>query len=78
MFGFVIGDFDYLSANTSRGISIRVYTPPQMKREGKFPLKLAVKAMEFFENTVDVALPSKKLDLIPIREMNPGIKCGCE
>ena len=46
LLAFVIGEFDFLQAQTKNGVAVRVYTPPGRANDGEFSLEVAVQASD--------------------------------
>ncbi|OMJ17803.1 Puromycin-sensitive aminopeptidase [Smittium culicis] len=74
---FVVGEFDYIegiakSRYSKKPIRTRIYTPPGQKRSGEFSLGIAIRAMEFFENTFEIPFSLPKIDHIAINKTPSG------
>ncbi|CAG7734170.1 unnamed protein product [Allacma fusca] len=77
LFAFVIGKFNFIRGTTSRGVKVRVFTPAHAKkREGKFALNTAIKAIDFMETFTGIPYSQTKMDLVPIEEMNIESQCN--
>ncbi len=63
---FIVGNFEFIQAQTKRGIVVRIFTTPGKKDQGKFALHCAIKALEFYENYFDIHYPLPVLDLIAL------------
>jgi len=72
LLAFVVGEFDYLQAQTEHGVLIKVYTPPGKVDSGKFALDCAVKALDAYDDFFEVPYPLPKLDMIAIPEFAAG------
>ena len=51
---WVIGEFEYIEAKTTRGVVMRIYTETGKKAQAEYALKLGVKCLDFYEKYVDV------------------------
>ncbi|OMJ10043.1 Puromycin-sensitive aminopeptidase [Smittium culicis] len=74
---FVVGEFDYIegiakSRYSKQPIRTRIYTPPGQKESGKFSLSVAIRAIEFFENTFEIPYTLPKIDHIAINKTPSG------
>ena len=68
MFGFVVGEFDYVErrqVGVSR-VPVRVYTPTHLAASGEFALEMACRAMDYMERYTEIAYPMEKLDLVAL------------
>jgi puromycin-sensitive aminopeptidase len=72
LLAFIVGDFEYLEAKTSRNVRVRVYTVPNKKHQAKFALECAVKTLEFYEKYFDINYPLPVLDMIAIPDFASG------
>ncbi len=66
LLAFIVGDFEFIESKTNKGVLVRVFTTKGKSHQGKFALKTAVKALEFYEEYFDIAYPLPVLDLIAI------------
>ena len=48
---FVVGEFDFVSALTKNGVTIRVFCPPGKPQLGRFALECAVNALDAYDDT---------------------------
>lgn len=71
LLAFVIGPFEYLEEKLGKR-TIRVYTTPGKKAQGKFPLEVACRAITFYEKYFEIDYPLDKLDLIAIPDFSSG------
>jgi len=69
---FIVGEFDYVEANTSDGVAVRVYTPVGKKEQGQFALDIATKTLPFYSEYFGVSYPLPKLDLIAVPDLGFG------
>ena len=72
LLAFVIGEFDYISTHSERGVTIRVYTPPGRSNEGAFALHEAKNCLDLYESYFGINYPLPKLDMIAIPEFSAG------
>eukprot|EP00743_Colponemidia_sp_Colp-15_P003241 GILK01003500.1.p1 GENE.GILK01003500.1~~GILK01003500.1.p1 ORF type:complete len:878 (-),score=175.73 GILK01003500.1:57-2477(-) len=72
LLAFVVGEFDFVSATTSSGTSVRVYTPLGKADLGRFSLAVAVQAIPFYEKLFDIKYPLPKMDLLAIPDFAAG------
>ncbi|KAL3511647.1 hypothetical protein ACH5RR_024364 [Cinchona calisaya] len=68
----VVGLFDYIEDTTDDGIKVRVYTPVDQSEKGKFALKIAVKALDFFKKYFSMPYGLPKLDMVAVPEFSGG------
>ncbi|XP_071903057.1 aminopeptidase M1-like isoform X1 [Coffea arabica] len=68
----VVGLFDYIEDTTDDGIKVRAYTPVGQSEKGKFALKIAVKALEFFKEYFTFPYGLPKLDMVAVPEFSGG------
>jgi aminopeptidase N len=54
LLAFVVGEFDYISKRSSRGVDVRIYTTPGKTRLAHFALDVATRALEFFESYFEI------------------------
>ncbi|KAF3852737.1 hypothetical protein F7725_006092 [Dissostichus mawsoni] len=69
---FVIGEYDFVEAQSSDGITVRVYTPVGKSEQGKFALEVATKTLPFYNDYFNVPYPLPKIDLIAIADFAAG------
>ncbi|XP_063740156.1 puromycin-sensitive aminopeptidase isoform X2 [Eleginops maclovinus] len=69
---FVIGEYDFVEAQSSDGITVRVYTPVGKAEQGKFALEVATKTLPFYNDYFNVPYPLPKIDLIAIADFAAG------
>ncbi|KAI8614092.1 peptidase family M1-domain-containing protein [Chytriomyces sp. MP71] len=60
--------YTFVEATTNRGIQVRVFVENRQKEDAEFSLKMAVTALEWYEQKLGVAYTLPKLDLFPIPE----------
>jgi puromycin-sensitive aminopeptidase len=70
--GFIVGEFDSVSAYTADGVQVNVYTPRGRSAMGQFALNVAVRALDFFTATFGIAYPLRKCDLLSIPDFAAG------
>ena len=63
-----VGEFDFIQDQSSRGVVIRVYTPPGKVEQGRFALDAACKTLDFYEEYFGIEYPLAKLDMMAITE----------
>ena len=64
LLAFCVGEFDFLQAQTSHGVMIKVYTPPGKSESGKFALQTATRALDAYDDFFQVPYPLPKLDMV--------------
>ncbi|KAL7538749.1 hypothetical protein ACHAXR_008772 [Thalassiosira sp. AJA248-18] len=69
---FCIGEFDYVQAQTSHGVLVRVYTPPGKSDAGVFALDCATKSLDAYDDFFGIPYPLPKLDMVAIPEFAMG------
>merc|ERR1712166_3970 len=67
-----VGEFDFIQDQSSRGVVVRVYTPPGKMAQGRFALDIACKTLDFYEEYFGIEYPLAKLDMIAITEFAAG------
>ena len=72
LLAFVIGEFDYVQAQTGHGVLIRVYTPPGKSDSGAFALDCATKSLDAYNDFFGIPYPLPKLDMVAIPEFAAG------
>ena len=72
LLAFVVGEYDFIEANDSNGVLIRVYTPLGQKHFGQFALDVALKTLPFYTDYFKIGYPLPKLDLIAIADFAAG------
>jgi len=72
LLAFLVGEFDFIQAQTIHGVLVRVFTPPGRSTDGKFPLDVAVKALDGYDDYFGLPYPLPKLDMIAIPEFAAG------
>ena len=72
LLAFIVGEFEYLSAFTKRGVEVRVYTPIGKVALGKFSLDVSVKCLDFYETLFGSHYPLPKVDVIAIPDFAAG------
>lgn len=69
---FVVGEFDFLQAQTRGGVLVRVYVPPGRAADGRFALDVATKALDGYDEYFGIPYPLPKLDMVAIPEFAAG------
>lgn len=69
---FAVGDFESIAAKDKNGVSLRVWTTPGKKDQGKFALDFGVKALEYFTEWYRVPYPWEKLDMLALPDFAAG------
>mmetsp|Transcript_115080 Transcript_115080/g.245862 ORF Transcript_115080/g.245862 Transcript_115080/m.245862 type:complete len:882 (+) Transcript_115080:55-2700(+) len=72
LLAFVVGEFDFLQAQTQHGVSVRVFTPPGHSSEGEFALNVACKSLDGYDDYFGIPYPLPKLDMVAIPEFAAG------
>jgi len=72
LLAFVIGEFDFIQAQTKHGVLVRVFTPPGRVKDGEFPLQVATKTLDGYDDYFGLPYPLPKLDMIAIPEFAAG------
>jgi hypothetical protein len=66
LLAFVVGEFDFIQAQTNNGVMVRVYTPPGKSSSGTFALDCAVKSLDAYDEFFGIHYPLPKLDMVGI------------
>lgn len=69
---FCVGEFDYVQAQSSGGVLVRVYTPPGKSDSGVFALDCATKSLDAYNDFFGTPYPLPKLDMVAIPEFAAG------
>ncbi|KAL7428645.1 hypothetical protein ACHAXM_001361 [Skeletonema potamos] len=72
LLAFVVGEFDYVQAQTAHGVLVRVYTPPGKSDAGVFALHCATKSLDAYDDFFGIPYPLPKLDMVAIPEFAAG------
>mmetsp|Transcript_7913 Transcript_7913/g.17501 ORF Transcript_7913/g.17501 Transcript_7913/m.17501 type:complete len:891 (+) Transcript_7913:76-2748(+) len=72
LLAMVVGEFDFIQAQTEHGVLIRVYTPPGRSAAGTFALDVATKCLDLYDNFFGSPYPLPKLDMVAIPEFAAG------
>ncbi|KAI8907048.1 peptidase family M1-domain-containing protein [Powellomyces hirtus] len=79
LLAFAVGDLEYIETTSSAKapadavpVTVRVYTLPGQKEQGRFALEVCARVLEFFSEYFDVAYPLPKMDLIAIPDFSAG------
>ncbi|MBP6880793.1 M1 family metallopeptidase [Candidatus Saccharibacteria bacterium] len=72
LLAFVIGDLESKTATTKRGVEVRTFAQPSHIESTIFPLKTAVKVLDFFEEYFEIEYPLEKCDLVAIPQFAAG------
>eukprot|EP00484_Ammonia_sp_Unknown_P001996 CAMPEP_0197023626 /NCGR_PEP_ID=MMETSP1384-20130603/4294_1 /TAXON_ID=29189 /ORGANISM="Ammonia sp." /LENGTH=884 /DNA_ID=CAMNT_0042451869 /DNA_START=21 /DNA_END=2675 /DNA_ORIENTATION=+ len=72
LLAWVIGEFEYIEAKTSRDIIVRIYTSVGSKDKAQYALKVAVKCLDFYEKYFDIKYPLPKCDMIALADFAAG------
>ncbi|KAL9181995.1 hypothetical protein ACHAXT_012338 [Thalassiosira profunda] len=72
LLAFCVGEFDYVQAQTSHGVLVRVYTPPGKSDTGAFALDCATKSLDAYDDFFGIPYPLPKLDMVAIPEFAAG------
>jgi puromycin-sensitive aminopeptidase len=68
----VVGMFDYVEAQSTDGIAVRVYCQVGKSDQGKFALEVAVKTLDLYKDYFAVPYPLPKLDMVAIPDFAAG------
>jgi puromycin-sensitive aminopeptidase len=72
LLAFVLGDMDYLEAQTKDGVAVRTYATPENVKHTQFALDVAVKCLEFYNDYFDIPYPLAKCDFIALPDFASG------
>lgn len=72
LLAFVYGDLGYLEARTKDGVVVRTYATPDKAVFTDFALKVAVDALEFYNQYFDIPYPLAKCDLVALPDFSSG------
>ena len=72
LLAFVYGELGYLEAKTKDGVLVRAYATPDNAVFTDFALKVAIDALEFYNDYFDVPYPLAKCDLIALPDFSSG------
>lgn len=57
---FVVCDYQHIRAETTRGVSVAVYSPPDLLKQARFALDTATAMMDHYERYFNVNYPLPK------------------
>lgn len=72
LLAYCIGEFDYIQAQSKRGVLIKVYAPRGQASSCHYALDCGLKALDTFEDFFGVEYPLPKLDMAAIPEFAAG------
>ena len=72
LLAFIIGDLEYIEANSKNGVLVRIFTTPGKLKQAEFALEVAIKCLDFYENYFGIKYPVTVLDLIAIPDFSAG------
>ena len=72
LLAFVVGEFDYVQADSGHGVTIRAFTPPGKSEHGQFALDCAVRCLDLYDDFFGLPYPLTKLDMVAIPEFAAG------
>ena len=72
LLAFVYGELGYLESKTKDGVLVRAYATPDNAVFTDFALKVAVDALEFYNDYFDLPYPLAKCDLIALPDFSSG------
>jgi aminopeptidase N len=72
LLAFAYGELGYKEAESSRGISVRVYATPDKVALTDFAVGVATRCLDFFEDYYGTPYPMPKLDLIGLPDFSAG------
>lgn len=70
LFGFIVGDFDFIEAKSSDGVIVRAYTIKDKTQFANYGLDVANRALSFYNKFLGVRYPLSKLDIIAVSEFS--------
>ena len=72
LLAFVVGEFDFVAAQTAHGVMVRAYTPQGKPELGRFALQCAVAALDMYDEAFGQPHPLPKSDMVAIPELAAG------
>ncbi|VIO88592.1 Peptidase family M1 containing protein [Brugia malayi] len=69
---FAVGQLEYIEGKTNRNCTVRLYTSPGKKNQGKFSLEVGIKALDWYSKWFGIDYPLPKCDLIAIPDFSMG------
>lgn len=72
LLAFVVGELEYKTAKSKRGIEIRTYATKEQVEHTVFALDTAVKCLDFYEEYFDIPYPLAKCDLVALPDFASG------
>jgi aminopeptidase N len=68
LLAFCVGEFDFLQAQTSHGVLVKVYAPKGRSASGKYALECATRCLDAYDDFFGMPYPLPKLDMVAIPE----------
>eukprot|EP01084_Bolivina_argentea_P055125 101081_1 len=72
LLAWVIGEFEYIEAKTSRTVIMRIYTCVGSKDRAQYALKVAVACLDFYDEYFNIPYPLPKCDMIALADFAAG------
>ncbi|KAJ3415879.1 hypothetical protein HDV05_003943 [Chytridiales sp. JEL 0842] len=69
---YAVSDFESISAFSSRGVKMSVWTQPGKTKLGEYALKVAIAVLDYYEKAFGIAYPLPKMDLLPLSGFAAG------
>jgi puromycin-sensitive aminopeptidase len=77
LLAFCVGEFDFLQAQTSHGVLVKVYAPKGRSASGKYALECATRCLDAYDDFFGMPYPLPKLDMVAIPEfVSTVVPCG--
>ncbi|KAH3863357.1 glutamyl aminopeptidase-like [Dreissena polymorpha] len=69
---FIVCDFSYLEGNSTSGIKVRLYAPPDRVNQTAYALQVAMTSVDLYTTKFNISYPLPKLDLISVPDFVSG------
>jgi len=69
---FIVGEMAYTETTTKHGVTVRVYTTPDKRDDGRFALETAAQTLDFYTEYFGIPYPLAKLDMLAVPDFAAG------
>ena len=72
LLAWVVGEFEYIEAKTSRDIIVRIYASVGNKDKAQYALNVGCKCLDYYEKYFNINYPLPKCDMIALNDCSFG------